>query len=171
MHEFGKVRRKVYVGGGGEREKVMSRRLANLTPEEVERIAERDDTMVMKEEYDHFTPWKEDRVRFAVLKLRSITVNAGSKEEARSQAQKDDELREFSTLYKKMYERLTEPEVARNEAHVKTILRFIELHEMMTAGAMTETQAKSQASDFALASLLSQAGAPPPPESVIEELD
>lgn len=107
------------------------------------------------------------------MKLRNIAVRAESERAAREQALKDPVLAEFSKHYRTMFKRMTQPEVARKEENVQTILHFMELKERMDRGELTEMQAKSLASDFAISSLLAQApGAPkPPPHAIIEELD
>ena len=149
-----------------------NRRFESLTPEALEKIAERNDTIVMKEEYDHFEAWEVSKVRACVMKLRNIAVRAESEREAREQALKDPVLAEFSKHYRTIFKRMTQPEVARKEENVQTILHFMELKERMDRGELTEMQAKSLASDFAISSLLAQAGAPkPPPQAIIEELD
>jgi hypothetical protein len=149
------------------------KKLANMTADEVNKLASRRDTIVMQEEYAvRFEPWDETRVRSCVHALRAIAVRAPNAEAARAEAVKDGELRAFSERYTTMFARMSTPEVSRNDEHVRTVLALVDLHERMRAGELSEAQAKSQASDTALASLLRQApGAPNPPrEVVVEEL-
>ena len=137
-------------------------------------MASRRDTIIMQEDYAiRFEPWPTARVRACVHDLRNIAIRAASAADARTEALRHADLQAFSERYTVMFRRLTEPETSRNEEHVKTILALLQIHEQMRAGALTETEAKTQASDTALAGLLRQApGAPKPPEpSVIEELD
>ena len=105
---------------------------------------------------------------------RIVTIAAGcdTAEAAREVCSKDEELRAFGELYQKFYEKFSTPEIARNREHVHVAMEMIRLHEQMQRGQLSETDAKSQVSDIALASLMRQTPeAPKPPESVIEELD
>lgn len=151
------------------------RELASLSESEIRELAGRRDTIIMQPEYDHFEPWPESRVRACVKMLCSIARRAKNTEEARAEALKKEELKQFSTRYVKMWERFSDPQTAQNESHVNTLFSIITLHEQMRAGQITETAAKAKASDIALAGLMNQVPnaptAPAEAASRIEELD
>ena len=149
--------------------------LASLSEEEVRELAARRDVCIMQPTYDTtFAPWPETRVRACVHALCRISRAHNDAEGARSEALKSEELREFSSRYQKIFERFSDPQVSRSEENVKVILQMILLHENMRAGKLTVAQAKSQASDVALAGILRQtpgAPTPPPQAASVEELD
>lgn len=154
------------------------RTLASLSKAEIEQLAARRDTVIMQPEYDVFEPWPEDRVRACVNRLCRISRAAASAEDARREALKHEELKAFSERYVKMFERFSDPAMSRSEENVKVIMSMIMLHERMRAGEISETQAKAQVSDTALAAILRQTpGAPQPPREAaqmgpcIEEID
>ena len=119
-----------------------------------------------------FEPWPSRRVETAVRRIVTIAAGCRSAEEARSICSKDDELRAFAELYQKFYEKFTMPEIAKNREHVHVAMEMIRIHEQMRRGQLSETSAKTQVSDVALASLMRQTpNAPKPPKSIIEELD
>lgn len=119
-----------------------------------------------------FEPWSSRRVETAVRRIVTIAAGCDTAEAAREICSKEAELKAFGELYQKFYEKFSTPEIARNREHVHVAMEMIRLHEEMRRGKLSETDAKSQVSDIALASLMRQTPeAPKPPESVIEELD
>lgn len=120
-----------------------------------------------------FEPWSSRRVETAVRRIVRIAMGSADAEAARAVCERDAELKAFSELYQKFYEKFTTPSIAQNPEHVHVAMEMIRLHEEMRRGRMSETAAKSQVSDIALASLMRQApGAPKPPSgAVVEEMD
>ena len=59
----------------------MRRRLASLSPAELEDLASAKDSVVMKPVYDtEFEPWEESRLVAATERLQKIALSAASKE-------------------------------------------------------------------------------------------
>ena len=147
-----------------------------LSRAHLEALSQDPTKVVYEPTYDTvFEPWPAPRVRAAVTKIARIASRCADAEQARSRCQQDEEIRSFASLYQKMYERLSDPSVARNSEHVHVIMEMIRIHDEMRRGLVSEERAKTAVSDIALASLMRQTDeapkAPKPPQSVIEELD
>ena len=65
----------------------------------------------------------------------------------------------FEAQYQLMFERLTQPEIARNQGHVDIVLSMIALRERVDAGELQEGGAQRLVGEQALAGLLEQAQA------------
>lgn len=146
-------------------------KLANLSAKELRDLASRDDTIIMQHEYEtvYSDPWDESRVEHCVTLLRRIAVRAKNTDECRTEALKNDTLREFSNRYKKIFERFSNPDIARSENLTNTLLAMIQLHEKMRKGEIGEREAHAHASDLALKSVLREGGAPEPPQGEDDE--
>ena len=136
-----------------------SSRLTNLTPENLARLAEREDTVVYEPVHDTvFQPWPAERVR------RVVTLIVGVAKECATEEQTRDRLRllggdvaEFEGKYQLMFQRLTQPEVAKNRGHVDIVLQMIALRDQVDQGTLSEEGAQRLVSEQALAGLLAQA--------------
>ena len=136
-------------------------RITNLTADNLARLAERDDCIVMQPTHDTlFEPWPAARVRECVTRIVAIARNAPSEDEARVRVRAADpngEFKEFESKYQLMFTRLTQPEIARNKGHVEIVLGMIGLRERMDQGTLTEAGAQRLVSEQALANLMAQA--------------
>ena len=144
-----------------------------LSEDRIKELSKDPTKVVYQPTYDVlFEPWPSRRVETAVRRIVTISAGCRTPEEARATCSKDTELKAFGELYQKFYEKFTTPSIAQNREHVEVAMQMIRVHERMRQGQLSETDARSQVSDIALASLMRQTPeAPTPPESVIEELD
>lgn len=151
----------------------MQQRQESFSEDRLEELSADPTKVVYQPTYDViFEPWPSRRVETAVRRIVTIANGCTTAEEARAICERDKELKMFSQLYQKFFEKFSMPEIAQNREHVHVAMEMIRLHMEMTRGTLSETAAKSQVSDIALASLMRQApGAPKAPESLIEELD
>ena len=138
-----------------------SSRFANLTPEAVAQLAERDDTVVYEPVHDTvFDPWPAQRVRACVNLAVGVARRCQSAEQARERVrQVGGDMPAFEAQYQLMFERLTQPEIARNQGHVDIVLSMIALRERVDAGELQEGGAQRLVGEQALAGLLEQAQA------------
>lgn len=134
-------------------------RLANFTPERLAQLAERDDTVVYTPVHDIvFVPWSAERVRKVVAHIVRLTRTAASQESARALVLSEvEDAKEFSEKYTLIFAKITDPVVANNASHIKTILHMIEIKNQVDQGKITEKDAQSNVCDHALAGLLAQA--------------
>lgn len=136
-----------------------SSRLANLTPETLAQLADRDDTVVYEPVHDTiFEPWPATRVRRVVELIVGITRTCTSEDDARGKVRAvGGDVAEFEGKYQLMFQRLTQPEIARNPGHVKIILDMINLRSQIDGGSISESEAQRLVSERALAGLIAQA--------------
>lgn len=135
----------------------MRRRLASLSPAELEDLASAKDSVVMKPVYDtEFEPWEESRLVAAIERLQKIALSAASKEATQREAAGDAELEQMRVTYKLLYERVSSPEIARNVNLMNCIWFMVRTFARMKANEIGETEAKALASDRALTELLKQ---------------
>lgn len=135
--------------------------IANLTPENLARLAERDDTVVYQPTHDTiFEPWPATRVRRCATFIVSVARGCATEEDARNRLRAvGGDMTEFEAKYQLMFQRLTEPDIARNKGHVEIILSMIDLRDRMDRGTLSEEGAQRLVSEQALAGLLAQAHA------------
>lgn len=135
--------------------------MTNLTPENLARLAERDDCVVMQPTHDTiFEPWPASRVRQCVERIVAIAKTCASEDDARTKIQASsaaEECAEFAEKYQLMYQRLTTPAIARNQGHVDIILGMVDLRDSIDRGAVTEQEAQRVVSETAIANLMQQA--------------
>ena len=138
-----------------------SSRVTNLTPENLARIAERDDSVVYQPTHDiTFNPWSAERVRRCVQLITAIASKCANEDEARGRVRLvGGDVLEFETKYQLMFQRLTEPDIAKNKSHVAIVLSMIELRGEIESGSITDEGAQKLVSERALAGLLAQAQA------------
>lgn len=137
-----------------------TQRFTNLTPERIAELSQRDDCVVYQPTHDVlFDPWPSQRVRACVRRIVKTSRRSASAEEARASLDVDAEVAEFKDKYQLMYTRLTQPEIARNEAHVETFLAMVDLRARVERGEMSESHAQQAASEEAMTRLLAQARA------------
>ena len=137
----------------------MPSRLTNLTPEKIARLAERDDTVVYEPVHETiFEPWPASKVRTLVELCVGVTRECATEDEARDKLRAlGGDVTEFESKYQLMFQRLTQPEIAKNRGHVNIILQMITLRAEVDAGTTSETDAQGRVSEQALAGLLAQA--------------
>jgi|TARA_B110000046_G_scaffold177225_1_gene203747 hypothetical protein len=138
----------------------------------INEIAEQPNTVVYEPTYDTtFDPWPAARVKACVYKVAGVARSSCSQEVAAATCLNDSEILEFSQKYQVMFKRLSEPAVSRNDENVGMFLNMIDMKEKVRLGVLSESDAKRQVSDAALATLLRQSpNAPPPPADLVEEL-
>lgn len=136
-------------------------KVANLTPEVIAQLAERDDTVVYQPVHTTiFEPWPATRVRRVVKLIVAIAARCASPEEARGKLRGlGADVLEFEGKYQLMFERLTQPETARNKGHVEIVLAMIGLRESVDGGTLSEEDAGRFVAEQALTRLLAQAQA------------
>ena len=132
---------------------------ANLTPQRLAELAERDDCVVYQPTHDvQFTPWSAERVRSVVGQIVRLARRCDTEEDARRQVREKlgPEAAEFEGKYQLLFQRLTEPRIAKNPDHVAIVLKMIELRSRVEQGTLTEHGAQSLVSEQCLTGLLSQ---------------
>ena len=136
-----------------------SSRLTNLTPENLARLAERDDTVVYEPTHDTlFEPWLATKVRSVVELVVGVAKGCATEEEARTKLRVlGGDVAEFESKYQLMVQRLTQPEIAKNRGHVEIVLQMVALRNRVDEGTLTEEGAQRLVSEQALAGLLAQA--------------
>lgn len=136
-----------------------SSRLANLTPENLARLAERDDTVVYQPTHDTiFEPWPAQKVRRVVELVVGVSRTCATEEEARAKLRAlGGDVSDFESKYQLMFQRLTQPEVSRNRGHVDIVLQMIALRDQVDQGGLSDQEAQRCVSEQALAGLLAQA--------------
>lgn len=136
-----------------------SSRLTNLTPETLARLAERDDTVVYEPTHDTlFAPWPAAKVRRVVELVVGVARECAAEDEARAKLRAlGGDVVEFEAKYQLMFQRLTQPEVAKNRRHVEIVLQMVALRNRVDEGTLTEEEAQRLVSEQALAGLLAQA--------------
>lgn len=72
-----------------------------------------------------FEPWSSRRVETAVRRIVRIAMGSADAEAARAVCERDAELKAFSELYQKFYEKFTTPSIAQNPEHVHVAMEMI----------------------------------------------
>lgn len=135
-----------------------SSKFANLTPERLAELSDRPDCVVYEPTHDTvFEPWPAERVRSCVRRIVDVARRCTDEEEARRLVRTLPDVPEFEAHYQVMFQRLTEPAVARNRGHVEIILGMVGIRERVERGTLTDEGAQRLVSEQALAGLLSQA--------------
>ena len=104
-------------------------------------------------------PSSAARVRACVERIVRVARHAETVEDARARADLLEEVPEFKSKYKLMYERLTDPQIARNRDHVDVVLSMIALRDRVDAGTLSEEGAQRLVAEEALTKLVAQAHA------------
>lgn len=139
---------------------IKTSKFENLTKERLEELANRDDCVVYEPTYDTvFEPWPAQRVEKCVRDIVRVTKKCSNSEEAVERTKNIADVLEFSQKYQLMFNRLTDPSIARNQGHVDTFLSMIKLRSQIENGIMSEADAQRTVSEEALTRLLAQAQA------------
>ena len=136
------------------------RSVASLTPQRIQEISERDDAVVMQAVHDNvFDPWATDELSAIMDGLIRHTTNNRSKGVAVIRDEARGAYADFARLHPVFFEKLTDPEVASNEEHVKVLRFMLTTQRRMACGSISKEEAMKQVADTALVSLAQQAAA------------
>lgn len=138
-------------------------RMGAFTEEQLQSLADRDDTVVMQHTWDRqYDPWKSSEMTTVVANLCSFCLQqygAGHDADqvrrlARQQVTGADSL---AKTHKKVFEVITTHAVLTNPDQMKVVHYMLGANETLQSGAVSEEQAKMGVAAFAMASLAKQA--------------
>ena len=121
----------------------MKHTIEGLTPEKLQELSNRPNSMVMQPEYDYHSPWNYDDLKYVVDLMFNTEVDDDTKKH-------DNLVIRFSKDHPIMYEKILQDHIRNNQDYKQMFYFMISKRKDCLQGKTSEVAAASEVSDKAL---------------------
>ena len=124
----------------------------SFTPEQMRRMAENDPSViVMQNTHDRtYEPLKSNNVTDIVNRLKVLTLELKAQDIVRAKAQEDPVLKDFSSKYKVLFEKMTTLEFVQDDRALNAIAALIDTRAKVERGELSARVAEETAAAVAI---------------------